>query len=331
LFFASDYVKTNTDLATMEGANEAARRAVNSLLVRDGSNAATCKVWKLEEPWLFSPLKWLDKKRLAKGEEYSSKIPWWMKIIMFAAGGVYALQYFAKVIWFLIVSKFETWIPDLNTTRSKFAFTAMAAAIGGLYYFSKHPAGYVTAAIWSYGMFAVYIIYWLISKDKIFKRLIAFAITAGIVELFSDAYLVSVTETLVYPPEGPMIWESPAYMPFSWAVVLIQIGYISWLVHGKLGPWKDGLLMVGFSAVLIPIYENFAIHAGWWSYENAKMIFGVPYYIYIAEGLLMFLVPYFLIKCLKRNIKYSIFYGVLEGIVMLIACAIAIFITTKLF
>ena len=32
LFLASDYVRTYTDLATMEGANEAARRAVNGLL-----------------------------------------------------------------------------------------------------------------------------------------------------------------------------------------------------------------------------------------------------------------------------------------------------------
>ena len=36
LFLASDYVKTNTDLASMEGANEAARRAVNGLLDRTG-------------------------------------------------------------------------------------------------------------------------------------------------------------------------------------------------------------------------------------------------------------------------------------------------------
>lgn len=32
LFLASDYVRTNTDLATMESANEAARRAVNCIL-----------------------------------------------------------------------------------------------------------------------------------------------------------------------------------------------------------------------------------------------------------------------------------------------------------
>src|SRR5262249_1526638 len=36
-FLASDYVRTFTDLATMEGANEAARRAVNAILSASGS------------------------------------------------------------------------------------------------------------------------------------------------------------------------------------------------------------------------------------------------------------------------------------------------------
>ena len=40
LFLASDYVRTYTDLATMEAANEAARRAVNGILDAAGSGAA---------------------------------------------------------------------------------------------------------------------------------------------------------------------------------------------------------------------------------------------------------------------------------------------------
>ena len=40
LFLASDYVRTYTDLATMEGANEAARRATNDVLDAAGSDAA---------------------------------------------------------------------------------------------------------------------------------------------------------------------------------------------------------------------------------------------------------------------------------------------------
>ncbi len=50
LFLASDYVQTYTDLATMEGANEAARRAVNAILDATGSDAERCRVWPLQEP-----------------------------------------------------------------------------------------------------------------------------------------------------------------------------------------------------------------------------------------------------------------------------------------
>jgi uncharacterized protein with NAD-binding domain and iron-sulfur cluster len=50
LFLASDYVQTNTDLATMEAANEAARRAVNGILRASGSDAEPCAVHELREP-----------------------------------------------------------------------------------------------------------------------------------------------------------------------------------------------------------------------------------------------------------------------------------------
>ena len=50
LFLASDYVRTHTDLATMEGANEAARRAVNAILDATGSDSERCGVWPLSEP-----------------------------------------------------------------------------------------------------------------------------------------------------------------------------------------------------------------------------------------------------------------------------------------
>jgi uncharacterized protein with NAD-binding domain and iron-sulfur cluster len=63
LFLASDYVRTHTDLATMEGANEAARRAVNGILDASGSSAEQCRIWPLQEPAVFGPAKALDKIR----------------------------------------------------------------------------------------------------------------------------------------------------------------------------------------------------------------------------------------------------------------------------
>ena len=63
LFLASDYVRTHTDLATMEGANEAARRAVNGILDATGSSAPRCEIWPLREPGVFAFAKAIDKLR----------------------------------------------------------------------------------------------------------------------------------------------------------------------------------------------------------------------------------------------------------------------------
>ena len=63
LFLAADYVRTHTDLATMEGANEAARRAVNGILDVTGSGESRCEVWRLREPALFAPARALDRLR----------------------------------------------------------------------------------------------------------------------------------------------------------------------------------------------------------------------------------------------------------------------------
>ena len=63
LFLASDYVRTHTDLATMEAANEAARRAVNGILDAEHSPARRCAVFPLQEPRAFAAARLLDRVR----------------------------------------------------------------------------------------------------------------------------------------------------------------------------------------------------------------------------------------------------------------------------
>jgi uncharacterized protein with NAD-binding domain and iron-sulfur cluster len=46
LFVASDYVRTYTDIASIKAANEAARRAVNCLLLSAGSTACAAQLWR---------------------------------------------------------------------------------------------------------------------------------------------------------------------------------------------------------------------------------------------------------------------------------------------
>ncbi|PIY09646.1 MAG: phytoene dehydrogenase [Flexibacter sp. CG_4_10_14_3_um_filter_32_15] len=69
-FLASDYVRTNTDLATMEGANEAARRAVNAILNYENYSGKYCEIWDLHEPDILHVYRWYDLTRFRKG------LPW---------------------------------------------------------------------------------------------------------------------------------------------------------------------------------------------------------------------------------------------------------------
>ena len=62
-FVASDYVRTYTDIACMEAANEAARRAVNCLLAACDPTATPAQLWPLEEPAFLKPIQEVDRIR----------------------------------------------------------------------------------------------------------------------------------------------------------------------------------------------------------------------------------------------------------------------------
>lgn len=80
-FLAADYVQTFTDLATMEGANEAARRAVNALIETSGTDAPHCQVWNLHEPGLLSAMRNRDQKRYDQGLPYQFHVPQAMSVL----------------------------------------------------------------------------------------------------------------------------------------------------------------------------------------------------------------------------------------------------------
>jgi uncharacterized protein with NAD-binding domain and iron-sulfur cluster len=81
LFLASDYVRTYTDLATMEGANEAARRAVNFIIDASGVKAKKCQLWNLHEPELLKPMRNSDQKNYDKGLPYQFHLPYLLRFI----------------------------------------------------------------------------------------------------------------------------------------------------------------------------------------------------------------------------------------------------------
>ena len=103
LFLASDYVRTNTDLATMEGANEAARRAVNCILDASGVDAPACRVWNLHEPAFFVPFKWYDALRYQRGLPYR-KAPGWFDALMVVWGVIYGAWFLLYTAWTFVSS-----------------------------------------------------------------------------------------------------------------------------------------------------------------------------------------------------------------------------------
>jgi uncharacterized protein with NAD-binding domain and iron-sulfur cluster len=68
LMLAGDYVQTDIDLATMEGANESGREAANEILRRSGSKAPPVAKFKLYDPPEYEPARRADAELFKAGQ-----------------------------------------------------------------------------------------------------------------------------------------------------------------------------------------------------------------------------------------------------------------------
>jgi hypothetical protein len=215
-------------------------------------------------------------------------------------------------------------IKSLAHDRTIFVFTVMALGILALIGCAYWWHGYVSASYWGYGFSLIFILYALIKKDKLLGRFIFFGMCAGWTELLPDHWIVAHTGTLVYPPNEPIIDSSPTYMPFSWMVVFMEIGYIGFLLSHKFSMVKTCIIVAILGSLIIPFYEYLAIDAAWWSYRDTPMIFHkVPYYIIIAEGLLMTSIPPLYRIVEKTKIQLIPLWGFLQGMIMWLCTLIA--------
>jgi hypothetical protein len=143
-------------------------------------------------------------------------------------------------------------------------------------------------------LIATFVVYAVAARDGAMARLMLFGLLVGFGELPADAFGVTTTQTLVYWPGGPFIWDTPLYMPPSWMLVIAQIGYIgAWLVP-RIGAGKAALAMAVFGGVNIPAYEFLAKHAQFWEYHNTPLLFdATPPYVILAEAMLSLTLPLF--------------------------------------
>lgn len=214
----------------------------------------------------------------------------------------------------------------LPLRQAAFMVVVMVFSIICLFIDQLFFPGWVSAATWGIGFSFIYALYAWGTNDRLIQRFFIFSLSAGIAELFADAWLVQYTETLVYPQGGIMLASSPFYMPFSWVVVLMQLGYISFWLHRKLSLPVVCLLMVLLSGLMIPLYEFWAIKAGWWHYKGTPMLHQVPVYIFVAEGLLALGIPVFIQRIKGVRLLFVILFGILQGGVMLLTCMLAYFL-----
>src|SRR5688572_21010138 len=95
-------------------------------------------------------------------------------------------------------------------------------------------------------------------KHDILINLLVFGTAAGLTELAADWWLVSVTTTLQYAPYGPFVIDSPAYMPMSWAGILLSMGFLGWIVAHRHGTFAGIVAAAAVSGVYIPVFEALA-------------------------------------------------------------------------
>lgn len=213
--------------------------------------------------------------------------------------------------------------------RNIFIIGSMAVAVLCLVFNAYFFKGWVSATVWGFGFSIAYALYAIVTKDALLGRFLLFGMFAGWIELLPDHWLVAGTKTLVYPPHEPIVDSSPLYMPFSWLTVFIQVGFIGFLLYKRMGLLKASLIVTVLGAIIIPVYEHLAIQAGWWSYRNTPMLFNVPYYVIVAEGLLMATIPFFYSRCEKSKWAAIPLLGFIQGMVMWLCCIIAFALVGK--
>jgi hypothetical protein len=103
-------------------------------------------------------------------------------------------------------------------------------------------------------------------------------------------------------------------MPFAWATVFLQLGYIAWWAGQRWGLLRAAIGITILGALNIPTYEYLAKASNLWIYQGVKLLFDtVPYYVILAEALICLALPWLVTWMQKKPIKWSVLFGVVEG------------------
>jgi len=184
--------------------------------------------------------------------------------------------------------------------------------------------GWISAAHHTALMCLLFLAYIIRYRDSYLLSWAIFGVAAGFTELIADWWLVNVTESLVYAPGEPMLVASPMYMPFAWALVMMQLGVVAHWLRENFSVAKAAVIAGMIGGVNIPLYESLARSADWWIYQKTPMLFGAPYYIILGEVLIVEPLVWLADRLVRMGpVKGGIILGIVEGLVILVAYMIA--------
>jgi hypothetical protein len=202
------------------------------------------------------------------------------------------------------------------------AFTALdAAMIGSLalsialdLIWARLHAGWVTAALTDTLVGAYLAALCLRATWRpLLARLALFGLVVGALELATDAAGKGFAHSLIYPTAEPLMWTSPLYMPLSWMLVLMQVGYLAWRLRAFFITPVAMALCALWTGLYIPFYEEMAYHAGWWRYAAAPAIGHTPLYVLLFEALIGASLPLLLGRLEHWRWRDAVWRGVLVG------------------
>lgn len=134
-------------------------------------------------------------------------------------------------------------------------------------------------------------------------------VVAGMFELLVDWGLIHwiTNGRLIYLSGNDVVLlGSPVWMPFAWATVIADLGYLVLRIFGALkksmssqASYFTGSIIIGaLAGPMIAVYEYFAYMCGWWKYEPANAMLGDYCALFIPAGeIIMF---FFLLPIISR-------------------------------
>jgi len=181
---------------------------------------------------------------------------------------------------------------------------------------AKYQLGYKMAYLVIGLSLLSYFVYVHFFGNSLLRRLFYFGIIVGFTELLNDTWLTEVKKVLIYYPGGPFLWDTPLYMPFSWASILITLGYIAAYLTSRLGLVVATIIITVSAGLYIPTFEKIAAEALWWYYVDSPAINSVPWFVILGEFFLALPLPWMIQKIEDTEFSPVIYWAVTEGLIV---------------